>query len=362
MSKDYARNDDDDCSSHIIGYRFVVWINADRVAVGFNTSPSCRSKSKELISGNARILIFDATGKIHAQRDIPYAADGGEELVASGEAEQGPDHTLLFRIEEAAGAKSGVLLLNDDLEDVARIDQLMEHSTFAEHALVFQQGFISSGPRTYDIFAGKPPFKMNSITEDWPTGTMDRKVGVDGVVYSLCQQELRPEKYSASPIIHAGAQRRCVLRVERQGNKSWSYPLPQSAVAEILGFLKDGEIVGIIRDREGSEQLVIWSQKKAPRQLPWFGPGLSAQWINGTPTLNRYMGVATPRPSKLCNAVGAVCHPLASEIRVFDSASGKDIATRALPKGAVASISPDGLHYAVFQFGRLDVFALPEQR
>src|ERR1700761_1604214 len=60
---------DTKCSSQIIGYRFVVWLNAQNVAVGFNTSPNCRPEPNRKISGVLRILVFDQKGTLKANRD-----------------------------------------------------------------------------------------------------------------------------------------------------------------------------------------------------------------------------------------------------------------------------------------------------
>ncbi|SNT44714.1 hypothetical protein SAMN05421770_12010 [Granulicella rosea] len=204
----------DKCAGQIIGYRFVVWLNNDRVAVGFNTSPNCRQSRDRKVDGLARILIFDLHGTIAASRDVPYLADGYGEMVADGEAEAGPGGTLLFRIQSvnldpqgANESKSAVLLLDANLKDVTRLDRLLEQATFLNHALVFQEGFTLNGPRTYSVLDGSPPVEIQRWTEDWPVGTMDRKFGEHQLAYMLCRQELRPNVYSSTNIIYAGAKR-----------------------------------------------------------------------------------------------------------------------------------------------------------
>ncbi len=122
LPADFFQAGADKCAGQIIGYRFVVWLNNDRVAVGFNTSPNCRQSRDRKVDGMARILIFDLHGTIAASRDVPYFADGYGEVVADGEAEAGPGGTLLFRIQSvnldpqgASESKSAVLLLDANL-------------------------------------------------------------------------------------------------------------------------------------------------------------------------------------------------------------------------------------------------------
>lgn len=90
---------DTKCGNEIIGYRFVVWLDNDSVAVGFNTSPNCRPAPDRKVNGLARILVFTSTGAMKAERDVPYPADGYGEIVAQGEAGPGPSGTLLFRLQ-----------------------------------------------------------------------------------------------------------------------------------------------------------------------------------------------------------------------------------------------------------------------
>jgi hypothetical protein len=100
------------CANQIVGYRFVVWLNKDLVAVGFNTSPNCRTAPSQKVKGSARVLLVDLSGNVKVTRDVPYEADNELETVAEGEGRPGPGGTLLFRIEEVNGAPSSVLLLD----------------------------------------------------------------------------------------------------------------------------------------------------------------------------------------------------------------------------------------------------------
>src|SRR4030095_5470444 len=143
LPKDFFSPDaDTKCASHIIGYRFVVWLNDETVAVRFKHSPNFRPSPYQKVRGIARILVFNTQGSIKASRDLPYDADGGTVLVAPGEGKAGPGGTLLFRIEEAGESKSGVLLLDANLKDTARLDRFLEQTTFVDHALVFQEGVV----------------------------------------------------------------------------------------------------------------------------------------------------------------------------------------------------------------------------
>ena len=54
------------CAGQIIGYRFVVWLDNDSVAVGFNTSPNCRPSPDRKVSGSARLLAFNVSGGVLA--------------------------------------------------------------------------------------------------------------------------------------------------------------------------------------------------------------------------------------------------------------------------------------------------------
>ena len=74
----------DEAPRTIIGYRFVVWLNNEEVAVGFNTSPSSRVAADRRVDGSARLLTFGASGVLKAKRDIAYLADGFGEIVAEG--------------------------------------------------------------------------------------------------------------------------------------------------------------------------------------------------------------------------------------------------------------------------------------
>ena len=203
LPNDFFQADaDTKCAHQIIGYRFVAWPNNETVAVGFNTSSNCRLSPDQKVRDTARILVFNTQGALKASRDLPYDSDGGQVLVAPGEAGAGPGGTILFRIEEPGESKSAILLLDANFKDAARLDRFLEQTTFVDHALVFQEGVVWSGSRTYDTFGGFPLVQTRKKEELWPVGTMDRKFGEHCVAYMLCQQELRPNECVSDNVVY----------------------------------------------------------------------------------------------------------------------------------------------------------------
>ncbi len=319
LPHDYLIHDAEiDCTSHVIGYRFLVWLTDDRLALGFNISPSCRPSSGRAAAGLARILVFDLKGDLQASRDLPYDADGGEELVAPGEAMRGPAGTLLFRIEEAGRSKSGVLLLDPDLKDVGRIDRLLERDTLVDHALVFQEGFVLTGPRTYDIFTGRPLVLTRKTTEDWPVGTMDRQFGTDGVAYMLCRQELQPGVYAFTDVIYSGAHRRCVMNAAYLDGARWRADVEQDGVAELIGLVAHDRVLGIIRVSKRADQLVLWKRDRQLETLPWFPVGYDTEFQGVSEDLARYQGFGRKREGRLCDLTGLFCQENNGELAIFD--------------------------------------------
>ena len=230
---------DTKCRGRIIGYRFVVWLDNQSVAVGFNTSPNCRPVSGSKVDGSARVLLFDVRGSLKASRDLPYEADGDGILVAEGEAGPGPHGTLLFRIQEVHKSKSGLILLDSNLKDAARVDRFLERTTFVDHALVFQEPFTS----TYSILNGLPLVETRRWEQQWPIGTMDRKFGEHGVSYMLCQQELQPNVYVSTDVVYANAKRPCTMVAEAEDQTVWKVPLQEEGTAVIVGLLSDSSVV-----------------------------------------------------------------------------------------------------------------------
>jgi hypothetical protein len=365
LPADFFQTGSDKCAGQIIGYRFVVWLNNDKVAVGFNISPNCRQSRDRKVDGMVRIVVFDLRGTVVASRDIPYLADGYGEMVADGEAEAGPGGTLLFRIQSVnldpqgtSESKSAVLLLDANLKDVARFDRFLEQTTFLNHALVFQEGFTINGPRTYSVLDGSPPAEVQGWTQDWPAGTMDRKFGEHQLAYMLCRQVLRPNVYSSTNIIYAGAKRQCSINVEAADRANWSVPLREEGTAALVGFLNDGSVAGQINVKGSpAGRLVIWKKNQTTVPLPWISHDYSGSIVNATADMSRYATFAN-RESASCVSFGRSCSETGRWI-VFDRNSEKPLVDRSMQKNGRATLSPNGLHYASFESGELRVYSLP---
>lgn len=293
----------DESPRTIIGYRFVVWPNSDEVAVGFNTSPSSRVAPDRKVDGSARVLVFSVDGKVKAKRDIAYLADGYGEIVAEGEATAGPRGTLVFRMqsvnldkEGANESKSGVLLLDSDLRDVARIDRFLEQTTFVDHALVFQKGFTLGQSRTYEALDGSPPLQTQLWHQDWPIDARDRKFGEHGLAYMVCEQELRPGEYVSTGVVYAGAKQRCKMLVKGEDQSIWEISLKDGETAVIVGILADGSVLGQVNVNEkgnNAGQLVIWKTDKASELLPWIARNECGSVRSATTNMSRYAAFAT---------------------------------------------------------------------
>jgi hypothetical protein len=365
---------DTECSSQIIGYRFVVWLNSNDVAVGFNTSPNCRPSPDRKVSGSARVLVFNSSGDLRAKRDIPYLADGNGELVAEGEARPGPSGTLLFRMQsvnlDEAGrneSKSGVLLLDAKLNEVVRLDRFLEQTTFVDHALVFQEGFTFGNVRTYSLFAGAPLAEAKRWQQEWPVDARDRKFGEHGVAYMACRQELRPKQYESTGVVYAGAKQLCTMTVEGDHHQGWTVPLREGETASIIGVLADLSVVGNISVK-GSKagRLVIWKKDQPMETLGWIPDTYCGSIESATPDMSRYAALASDN----CNDMGGLLRLLGEKRSmtdvghwiVLDRRSQTPIADRLFPKNGRAALSPDGLRYATFESGELRIYSLPEPK
>ena len=328
LPKDFFSTQDE-AAGTIIAYRFVVWLNNEEVVVGFSTSPVSRVTPDH--KGEARLLAFNVAGTLKAKRDILYLADGYGELVADGKATAGPSGTLLFEIqsvnlnrEGTSESKSGVLLLDANLQDVTRIDRFLEQTTFKDHALIFQEGFTLGQLRTYDILDGSPPLQTRRWPQDWPSDARDRKFGEDGLAYMVCQQELRPNEYVSTGVVYAGAKQRCKMVEEGGDRATWEVSLKDGETAVIIGLLADGSVVGQVSGTEKSDRagrLVIWKKDKTTESLPWIPLEDCGSVQNATADMSRY-------------AVFAACDDRNDSGRwmVFDRRSPTPLVNRAFPK------------------------------
>lgn len=361
---------DTKCASQIIGYRFVVWLDDTHVVIGFNTSPNCRQSPSVKVNGTLRLLVFDIKGTMKTSRDLSYLADGNGELVADGEAVVGPDGTLLVRIEsvnlDADGrneSKSGVYLLDSNLKDVVHLDRFLEQTTFATHALVFQDGFTLSGPRTYSTMASVVPQQVTHRQIELPAGSMDRKFGEHGFAFMSCGQELRPGEFIHSNVVHEGAKFRCQLNVNAEDGSVWSYSLQDGQTAAIVGLLANGDVAGIVHSRDGNrDQLTIWGKGGKSKSLPWLLPGYEGDVITPTSDLSRYGSFAIS-DDKTCTALRRTLGPSCTEDGdgrwiIFDRETQAPLVNRRFLGNSRAALSPDGLHYASFEAGEFRIYSL----
>jgi hypothetical protein len=361
---------DSKCSTQIIQYRFVVWLDNQNVAIGFNTSPNCRVDPDRPVDGQLRILVFDLSGALKANRTLSYRADGNGEVVADGEAMPGPNGTLLIRIDsvnlDTEGrheSPSGVRLLDSHLVDVAQRDGFLEQTTLVDHALVFQDGFTLSGPRTYSILDGPGAKDVSHVQVDWPAGSMDRKFGDHEVAFMNCGQELSPGQYTASNVVHEGAKFRCSLNVLRNDGGFWTLPLQDGETAALVGILADGSVVGEVHAKDSPGRLVVWKRGQAPESLPWLPPQFDGSVDSTARDFSRYAVLATA-DSQSCNPIarvlGSCAEPGDDRFYVFDRKSNGPIVNRAFPGNGRAALSPDGTHYASFEAGEIRIFFLPK--
>jgi len=359
------------CGRQIIGYRFVVWLNDDTVAVGFNVSPNCRQSPDRKVDGLARILVFNSSGVLKAKRDLPYLADGNGELVAQGEARPGPGGTLLFRIESVNldeegrnESKSGVRLLDATLKDVAEFNEFLDQTTFVKNALVFGKGSALTGPMVYSVLDGHPPVEIQKWTLDWPVGTRDTKFGEHGFAFVSCTQELRPGEYTSTNMIYAGAKLRCALNSRGEDTSVWTFPLKDGENVAIVGLLGDGGVAGQARDgRTAAGRLVIWKKAGNSETLPWLPPQFDGTVDCATRDFSRYASFAT-NDAHPCNPIGRILGAACDERGdghwfVFDRRSQTPIVNRAFPKNGRATLSPNGLHYASFESNEFRIYSLP---
>ena len=371
LPKDFFQPDaDTKCSNQIIGYRFVVWLESQNVAVGFNTSPCFRLSPDRKVDGVLRILIVDLKGTLKASRDLPYLADGNGEVVADGEAMAGPANTLLIRIESVnldpdgrQESKSGVRLLDANLKDVAQRDFFLEQTTFVEHDLVTESGSPFGGAHTVSIFGGSGLKEIAHRQVNWPAGAMDRKFGEHGFAFMFCGQELHSGEYTNTSVVHVGAKFQCVLNALGENDNAWTAPLQDGETESIIGLLADGSVVGKIHSKNRDvDRIVIWKKGAQPEALPWLPPNFDGTIDTATRVLSRYATFAT-NDARPCNPIGKVLGTACDEGGngrwfIFDRSSQSPVVNRVFPKNGRAALAPDGLHYASFEANELRIYSL----
>jgi hypothetical protein len=251
-------------------------------------------------------------------------------------------------MEEAGQSKSGILLLDANLKDAARLDRFLEQTTFVNHALVFQEGLTLNGPRAYDTFDGFPLVQTQKREKDWPVGTMDRKFGEHGLAFMLCEQELQPNVWVSTSVVYANARRRCKMVAEADGQTAWQMPLNEEGTAVIVGLLADGSVVGQVPVKGRKErQLVIWKKDHPTETLPWIAPQYCGSIQSATGNMSRYATFATDD-----------CESDTGRLIVFDRKTEKPLVDRAFPRNGRAALSPDGLHYTSFESSELRIYSL----
>jgi hypothetical protein len=365
---------DTKCSGQIIGYRFIVWLDGQNVAVGFNTSPSCRPSPDHKVDGALRVLVFDLKGTLKASRELPYLADGNGEVVADGEAMPGPNRTLLIRIESVNldpegrhESKSGVRLLDANLKDVGQLDVFLEQTTFMDHDVITETGSPLGRLHTVSILGASGLKEIAHRQVDWPTGAMDRKFGEHGFAFMLCGQELRPGEYTNTNVVHAGAKFRCALNALGENGNAWTSPLQDGETASIVGLLGDGGVVGQVHVKDSNAgRLVIWRKGTKPEYLPWLPSKFDGTIDTATGDLSRYASFAT-NDAHPCNAIGKILGTPCDEGGngrwfVFDRSSQSPIVSREFPKNGRAALAPDGLHYASFEANGLRIYSIPSSK
>jgi hypothetical protein len=301
---------------------------------------------------------------------VILTCDARAELVADGEGMPGPNGTLLVRIESvnldkegSHESKSGVRLLDANVKDVAQLDGFLEQTTFADHALVFQDGFTLSGPRTYSLLDGPGAKKISHQQVDWPAGAMDRKFGERGFAFMLCGQELRPGQYTFSNVVHEGAKFRCALNALTEDGTVWTVPLKDGETAALVGILADGSVVGQVHMKDSKAgRLVVWKKGGHSEVFPWLPLQFEGTVDTAISDFSRYASFATD-DAKPCHPIERVLGKTCDEKVdgrwfVFDRRSQIPLVNRAFPKNSRAALSPDGNHYASFEANELRIYSL----
>jgi len=159
----------DACDSPYRGYHWVEWLDDQHLAVVFNTTPVCMPDGKDpFISGNARVVVLTAAGKLEAERDIPYVADVWDSKTPGSGLAIGPGDTILVIVHgvpwaNVPNADGMVRVLTRDLQPVQDIltetpSTEMVYKTFTHYGLHFKDVAIDRKTVVFseDTGIGKP--------------------------------------------------------------------------------------------------------------------------------------------------------------------------------------------------------------
>jgi len=179
----------DRCTDPYRGYHWIEWLNDSQLVLIFNTSPVCPPGAKDAsISGNARVVVLSTSGKLEAERDIPYVADLWERKTPGSGLAIGPDGTILVIVsgvpwEKAPNADGVVRVFTRDLQPIQEIptetaSTTMGYGTFTHFGLhfegvsldhktvVFSEDTGVGKPQKCLLFAGVPLQQVGDCSSD----------------------------------------------------------------------------------------------------------------------------------------------------------------------------------------------------
>jgi len=366
LPKDFFKeNDYKSCPVQLNGYRSIMWLDSELIAIVFNTSPDCRNKKAGKVAGNARAMVFDLAGELKATRDFPYEVDGEGILVFGDDAKVGPSGTLLFETQTPLQSGGEALLLDQSLKDVAHYElgygkDYIEDTTFVEHALVFSEPTEEgSNVSVYSIKDGKPPVVVEQLQEQSRPKIMHKAFGEHSFAAEYCHQAFNTRSLpQGGTVSEALGPLQCKLKVETKGASTWESQLKDGESVQIVGVLRDGSVVGEINlsgNKAGS--LGVWKKDREVEILPWIPNQYRGLVKNASSSFSRYLVYGT-NDSSVCEDFGKLCGN-SGRLWIFDRRSQIPLVDRAFPKNGRAAISPDGLRYASFESGELRIYALP---
>jgi hypothetical protein len=124
----FARKSYKECPYQYFGYRWVEWLDAERLLVAFNTSPDCAVKDG-LLTGSLRLATFDVQGNMLHSADVAYDAGNGNgvRIILHGGIWIGPDQTVIVEVpsphlKALPNSHDRVLAFSDKLIQIQEID------------------------------------------------------------------------------------------------------------------------------------------------------------------------------------------------------------------------------------------------